>query len=68
MVIAHLEAIVERNKAHLKNASGSICRMTEEGPIGFDVIDPLIEIIKAQEARIDQLERLFVSRIASQSQ
>ena len=62
MTIAELKARVEKQREHLRQNDGNTCLMSESGPVGISVIDAIVQVLEAQQKRIDELERRAPSR------
>jgi len=57
MTIAELKTAVERYRQDLKSKAGKIVNFSESGPVGMTVIDSIVEMLEAQQKRIEELER-----------
>jgi hypothetical protein len=66
MKIHELKSKVSIYRALLKGKDGTLCKFSEDGPVGISVIDDLIQALESQQKRIEALEKKI--RAASKSQ
>ncbi len=57
MTIDELKSKVETYRTGLEEKSGSMCMFSETGPVGMSLIDALVDMIEAQQSRIESLEK-----------
>ena len=51
MKIDELKSMVSIYRALLKGKDGTLCRFSEEGPVGISVIDDLVVALESQQKR-----------------
>jgi hypothetical protein len=62
-----LKSKVSIYRALLKGKDGTLCRFSEEGPVGISVIDDLVVALESQQKRIEALEKKIQGASKSQA-
>ncbi|HEY5953336.1 MAG TPA: hypothetical protein VIT18_03175 [Terrimicrobiaceae bacterium] len=61
MSLKEARAAVKEYRDKLKTKRGKVCTFGKNGPIGMQVIDPILDAIEDQERRIRALEEKLSS-------
>jgi hypothetical protein len=61
MSLKEARAAVKEYRDKLKARRGKVCTFGKNGPIGMQVIDPILDAIEDQERRIRALEEKLTS-------
>ena len=62
MNVSDLKTRVEKYRENLKKNSGKACLFSETGPVGMSLIDAIVEVLDAQQKRIDALQARLADR------
>ena len=62
MDIQELKSEVDRYRDKLKEKKGHVCTWGQNGPVGMQLIDVLVETLEAQQKRIEALEKNAASQ------
>jgi len=57
MEIDELKSQVEKYREKLKEKKGHVCTFGKNGPVGMVLIDALVEVLEAQQQRIEAIEK-----------
>ena len=61
MTVDEMKGLLEKSRQHCKENAGKVMMCSEKGPVGFDVIQSLIQLVEQQQKEIDTMKARFIS-------
>ena len=61
MTIDDLKSRLEKARQQSKDNTGKVMMCSERGPVGFDLIQQLIQVVEQQQREIDNLKAKFIT-------
>ena len=60
MTVEEIKTLVEKSRQQSKENGGKVMMCSEKGPVGFDVIQALIQLAEQQQRELDALKGKFI--------
>jgi hypothetical protein len=61
MTVDELKALLEKSRQQSKDNTGKVMMCSERGPVGFDLVQHLIQVIEQHQREIDALKAKFIT-------
>jgi hypothetical protein len=61
MTVEELKSLLEKARQQSKDNNGKVMMCSERGPVGFDLVQHLIQVVEQQQREIDALKAKFIS-------
>ena len=61
MTVEEMKVLLEKARQHNKENNGKVMMCSERGPVGFDMIQGLIQIVEQQQREIEAMKAKFIS-------
>ena len=61
MNVDELKSLLDKARQQSKDNTGKVMMCSERGPVGFDLIQHLIQVVEQQQHEIDTLKAKFIT-------
>ena len=61
MNVEEMKMLLEKARQHSKENNGKVMMCSERGPVGFELIEGLIQIIEQQQRELEAVKAKFIS-------
>ena len=60
MTVEEIKTLVEKSRQQSKDNAGKVMMCSEKGPVGFEVVQALIQLAEQQQRELDALKARFI--------
>ena len=61
MTVDELKSYLDKSRQQSKDNTGKVMMCSERGPVGFEIIQHLIQVLEQQQDEIDTLKAKFIT-------
>jgi len=61
MTVDEIKSLLEKARANSKDNTGKVMMCSDKGPVQFDLIQSIIQVIEQQQREIDAMKAKFIS-------
>lgn len=61
MTVDEMKGLLDKSRQHCKENTGKVMMCGDKGPVGFDLIQALIQLAEQQQKEIDAMKAKFIS-------
>ena len=61
MTIDDMKSLLEKSRQHSKENNGKVMMCSDKGPVGFDLIQALIQLVEQQQRELEAVKAKFIS-------
>jgi len=61
MTVDEMKTMLEKSRQHCKENSGKVMMCSDKGPVGFDMIQALIQLVEQQQRELEAIKAKFIS-------
>ncbi len=61
MTVDEMKGLIEKSRTHCKENAGKVMMCSDKGPVTFDIITSLLQLVEQQQRELDAVKAKFIS-------